>query len=187
MRKHTIAGLMVVFAGTLMAACAPADESGEAETETAAAEPTAAELALPGTDDAADVWAYLGEADYQSWELWPGKGKNYPGGEPHGSTLTTYLNPAAFGAVSGGADGMPAGAIIVKENYMPDGMLGAITTMYKVPGYNADAADWYWVKFMPDGSVDMDGMAQGKVGMCISCHSGKADNDYVMTADLGGQ
>ena len=81
---------------------------------------------------------------------------------------------------------MPNGAIIVKENYMPDGQLAAITTMYKVDGFNPEANDWHWVKFLPDGSVDMDGMAQGKVPMCIGCHSGRADNDYIYTGDLGG-
>jgi hypothetical protein len=31
----------------------------------------------------------------------------------------------------------------------------------------------------------MDGMAQGRVEMCIGCHAGGADNDYLMTAKIG--
>ena len=51
---------------------------------------------LPDTT-AASVLDYLDEVDYQeSWELWPGFGEKYQGGEPHGMLLTTYLNPAAL-------------------------------------------------------------------------------------------
>ena len=54
--------------------------------------------------------AYLGEVDYQkSWELWPGLGEKYQGGDPHGMLLTTYLNPAAVKALED------------KKGVMPDG------------------------------------------------------------------
>jgi hypothetical protein len=133
------------------------------------------------------LWEHLQSADYRAnWELWPGKGEKYEGTEPHGMLLTTYLNEVAYDALTNAAGRMPADAIIVKENYMPDGTLAAITTMYKVEGYNAEAGDWHWVKFLADGSIDMDGMAQGKVAMCIGCHTGKADNDYVFTGSLSG-
>ena len=57
--------------------------------------------------------AYLEEMDYQqSWELWPGKGEKYEGGEPHGMLLTTYLNPAAYDALDGKDGVMPNGAIL---------------------------------------------------------------------------
>ncbi len=36
---------------------------------------------------------------------------------------------------------MPAGAIVVKENYMPDKKLAAITVMYKVAGYNPEVGN----------------------------------------------
>ena len=59
---------------------------------------------------AASVVAYLGEVDYQkSWELWPGLGEKYQGGDPHGMLLTTYLNPAAVKALED------------KKGVMPDG------------------------------------------------------------------
>lgn len=40
------------------------------------------------------------------------------------------------------------------------------------------------VKHLPDSSVDMDGMAQGRVQMCIGCHGAKQDNDYIFTGSL---
>ena len=152
--------------------------SGSSSTATVSA-------SMPGTEDAGALWAHLEEEGYKSWNLWPGKGEHYPGGAPHGATLTTYLNATAAHALDQGAASMPAGSIIVKENYMPDGTLDAVTTMYKVTGYNPDAGDWHWVKYHPDGTVFADGMAQGMVPGCIACHTGKADNDYIFTSNLG--
>ena len=64
--------------------------------------------------------------------------------------------------------------------------LGAITVMFRrEAGYDDDNADWFWAKFLPDGSLDknaMGGSLAGRVakGMdtgCIACHSG--EDDYV--------
>ncbi len=40
------------------------------------------------------------------------------------------------------------------------------------------------MKHLADGSVDMNGMAQGRVAPCIACHEAKRDNDYVFTGSL---
>lgn len=140
---------------------------------------------LPGQPDTtgAAVWQYLQTADYQaSWQTWPGKGEFYTGQEPHGMLLTTYLNDIALDALTSKAGRFPPGAIIVKENYMPDRTLAAVTTMYKVQRYNPEAADWFWVKHLPDGSVE--GTAEGRVAGCIECHAARQDNDYVYTGSL---
>lgn len=171
------------------AACGPRDAGDQVEeAPEAEAEPAAEEVAALPDASAEAVLAYLSAADFRnSWDLWPGKGEKYEGTEPHGALLTTYLNPAAAQAATSGAGRMPPGAIVVKDNFMPDGMLGASTVMYKIEGYNPEAGDWWWAKFMPDGSVDMDGMAQGRVEMCIGCHAKGADNDYLLTGSIGGQ
>jgi predicted small lipoprotein YifL len=122
---------------------------------------------LPDTA-AASVVDYLEEVDYQNnddWELFPGSTKKYEGRDPHGMLLTTYVNPAAFEAIEDDAT-TPSGAIIVKENYMPDGNLAATTVMYKKSGYNPDHNDWYWLKVLTDGTVEKEGMVQG----CQDCH-----------------
>jgi hypothetical protein len=75
---------------------------------------------------------------------------------------------------------LPDGAIIVKENYSADKKLGALTVMYKVKGYNPQAGDWFWVKYLPDGKVAVE----GKVDACINCHASAKANDYVGTAPL---
>jgi hypothetical protein len=135
---------------------------------------------LPDTSGAA-MWAYLQQENYQqNWRLWPGKGELYEGTEPHGMLLTTYLNEAAFEALMNEAGEMPSGAIIVKENYTPGGTLDAVTTMYKVEGYNPDHNDWFWVKQSPTGVVDVEGRVEG----CPNCHQAQAANDYIYTGAL---
>jgi hypothetical protein len=141
------------------------------------------EMALPDTTGAA-VWSYLEAADYRAnWELWPGKGELYAGQEPHGALLTTYVNPAAHEAATSMAGSMPAGAIVVKENYMPDSTLAAITIMYKVEGYDPANNNWYWVKRLADGTIEVEGRGAG----CIGCHAAQKSNDYIFTGSLSGQ
>lgn len=169
-----------------------ASEPDASEPAAAPETPPAVEAAYAGPDTSgAAVWAFLGEAGYQSsWALWPDKSELYTGQEPHGMLLTTYLNPAAMEALEAGAAAMPAGAIIVKENYMPDSTLAAVTVMVKVPGYNPDHSDWFFTKHLPDGTLDQgpDGMPmEGRLTGCQNCHAARAANDYIYTGDLGGE
>jgi hypothetical protein len=127
--------------------------------------------------EAAALWAHIEKANYQgSYKLFPGKGKLYAGGAPHGMLLTTYVNDAAYKALSQGGKTMPAGSILVKENYMPDKSLAAITVMYKSSGFDAENNDWYWLKRDAAGKVE----ASGKVAGCIGCHK-PSQRDYVLT------
>jgi hypothetical protein len=138
---------------------------------------------------ASDLWNKIQGDKYQdNWKLWPGKGKFYKGTEPHGMLLTTYLNEAAYEAVEKKEKELPNGSIVIKENYMPDKTLGAITVMQKIEGYNPEGGDWFWVKFKADGNpetAEMGGKSMpvaGKVPMCIGCH--QASNSgirYIMT------
>lgn len=157
------------------AACAPGDEAVE---QSYAEETDPAVMAVsPDTTDAA-LWAHLQDEGYTSWALWPGKGELYQGVEPHGMLLTTYVNALALDALRNGAGVMPEGAVIVKENYTPDGTLAALTVMKKVAGYAAEHADWFWAKYFPDGTAE----ASGRVEMCQVCHSAQRSADYLFTA-----
>jgi hypothetical protein len=129
---------------------------------------------LPETNGKA-VIAYLNESGYQGWQLWPGKSKFYPGRFPHGSLLTTYVSKGTYRAVQAKAGRIPAGEFVVKENYTPEKQLVAITVMYKQAGYNTEGGDWFWLKYLPDGTIQ----AEGKVGGCIGCHAAVRGNDWL--------
>lgn len=117
--------------------------------------------------------------DYESWQLWPGKGKLYQGTEPHGALLTTYLNEAAMKGLSESPANLPDGSIIVKENYTPDKNLAAVTVMYKKADYNPAAGDFFWLKYGADGGIQKE----GKVDGCINCHRTAKGNDFLFTND----
>ena len=120
------------------------------------------------------------ENPYLGYHHWPGKEGFYKGIEPHGAILRTYVNPTAYLTIITKGGELPPGSIVVKENYMPNFDLAAITVMYKVKGYNPDANDWFWVKYAPDGKAQAEGKVQG----CINCHGNKKDNDYIFTGSL---
>ncbi|MGE4609922.1 MAG: hypothetical protein AAED33_00695 [Paracoccaceae bacterium] len=90
----------------------------------------------------------------------------------------------------------------MKRNYGPEGVtedqvlmdpaknLGAITVMFRrEAGYDGDNQDWFWVKYLPDDSLDKNAkggslagrVAKGMDAGCIACHS--AEDDYVFTSD----
>lgn len=164
----------------LAAGCAPAEDEGTVEEAAEVVVEAEAEPTPPDTSAVA-LWAHLEEADYrENWSLWPDKGELYPGTEPHGMLLTTYLNPLALDAVTNKAGALSAGAIVVKENYMPDSTFAAVTVMYKSADYDPEHNDWFWTKRLADGTVE----AAGRVAMCFGCHAGGADNDYLMTAPI---
>lgn len=176
-RLHCLAVVAVLGA----AACTPDDEPRIEPIDDATQQPQTSAQAAPDTT-AASLWAHLQSADYRSWPLYPGKGELYTGTEPHGMLLTTYVNPLAHDAITNGAVTMPAGAIIVKENYMQDSTYAAATVMHKVPGYNPQNGDWFWVKY------DANGVAEegaGRAAMCQQCHAAARDRDYLMTALQG--
>jgi len=165
---------MAMLAATA-AACAPADESNAGDT----GESAAVTAALTPDSTASSLWSHLESSAYQTWPLWPGRDRLYAGTEPHGMLLTTYVNDLARDALTNGAMTMPAGAIVVKENYMPDSTLAAVTVMYKVTGYAPASGDWFWAKYnMPGAVVE----ASGRVDMCQACHAGARDRDFLMTA-----
>ncbi len=169
----------VAFLGVLIVGCGPSDGEGDAQAAVTSADTTGAA-----------IWAHLQGSNYQTeWQLWPGKGRLYTGQIPHGMLLTTYVNSVASEALASGAATMPAGAIVVKENYMPDSTLAAVTTMYKVTGYNAEHSDWFFTKHLASGVLDTmpNGMdMEGRLPGCQNCHLGMQSNDYLFTGTLGG-
>jgi len=136
-----------------------------------------------------ELWDLIQTENYKvRWKMWPGKGAFYKGTKPHGALLTTYVNSTGLDAIEKREKKLPPGTIIIKENYMPDKALGAITVMYNLAGFDKEHNDWFWVKYSPDGkpmTKDMDGKTMtlaGKVPGCIGCHSvSNSGIDFIMT------
>ncbi len=115
----------------------------------------------------------------------------YEGTDPHGMMLETFYTTANL-------DGH-TGALVIKRNYGPEGVtadqvlgerdehLASVTVMFRrAEDYAPDTGNWFWAKYLPDGSLDqapdgtaLAGMAQG----CISCHAAAEGEDYLFTTD----
>ena len=140
----------------------------------------AADESLPAADGKA-VYTYITKDNpYQDWALFPGKGKFYKGQHPHGALLTTYVNKVALDGINQRVGTLADGAIVIKENYMPDKTLGAVTVMYRVNGYDPEAGDWFWAKYNADGAI----AKEGKVAGCIGCHTAAINNDWIFTGPV---
>jgi len=181
--KHPVAIALAVCAALLATGCTGNDEQAPEPATLESQSPTASDM--PGLADpdttAAAVWGYVQARQYASdWSMWPGKIPFYPGTEPHGALLTTYLNDVARDAVTNGATSLPPGSIIVKENYRPESTLAATTIMYKFAGYDPAHDDWFWLKRMPTGEVE----ASGRIESCQTCH-GESETDFIKTQTLG--
>ncbi len=118
----------------------------------------------------------------------------YEGTEPHGFVLETFYTSATVNGHTG--------ELLVKRNYGPKDVeveavqadrakhLGAVTVMFKrEAGYDDDNQNWFWAKYLPDGSLDKNpkGMmlagkvAKGAKAGCIACHSGAPGDNYIFT------
>lgn len=146
---------------------------------------------------AGQIWAALGTLNMV------GDGATvadvYPGGAPHGELLETITTTTTI-------DGHD-GTLIVKKNFAapadgdgitpedvaadPNAYLVAVTIMFqREDGYDADNANWFWAKYLPDGSLDRnpaDMQLAGRVGNreadagCLGCHDDAPGEDYIFT------
>ncbi|OWU79815.1 hypothetical protein ATO5_01915 [Loktanella sp. 22II-4b] len=120
----------------------------------------------------------------------------YEGTDPHGMMLETFYTTATIEGHEG--------QLVVKRNYGPEGVeamqvlsepekhLGAITVMFRrEEGYDPENKDWFWAKYLPDGTLDKNpkGMqlagrvAKGADQGCIACHVGADGDDMLFTSD----
>lgn len=116
----------------------------------------------------------------------------YEGTDPHGVVLQTLWGEIAVQD--------HRGLVIVKRNYGPADVtidevanspaenLGSVTVMLqREDGYAPDSGNWFWAKYLPDGSLDQtpEGvMLAGRAAGCIACHSEAEGGDFVYTMDV---
>lgn len=162
---------------------------------------TAQAQMMPPFGSEADV-AYAG----QLWDAMtaarlagPGmiRAKPYEGTDPHGMMLETFITTATINGHTGD--------LIVKRNFGPAGVsadavlsdpdkhLGAYTVMFRrEAGYDAEDKDWFWVKYLPDGSLDKTPMGMSMAGQiakgmeegCIACHKSGGDDMLFVSEHL---
>ncbi len=123
--------------------------------------------------DATALWNYISKVSpYKQWGQFPDHKGMLASKSPHGAFTQIWASASALSAKKAP---LPAGSIIVKEGMGQDKKVSSVVVMYKVKGFNPEAGDWFWALYDPDGTAK----ASGKVAACISCHSVKADNDYL--------
>jgi hypothetical protein len=176
----TVRRTLAVLVLAMFAACEPREPPAPQQTVPSPPPPPPEPAARQQTSDTTDagLWAHLQSANYRNWDTWPGREQLYAGTEPHGALLTTHVNEPARAALARGDTVMPPGALIVKENFVPDSTLVAITAMYKVAGYDAAGGDWFWARWDANGTPEVSGRAE----VCKACHSANAAQDFLMTA-----
>lgn len=74
----------------------------------------------------------------------------------------------------------PVGTIFVKESYKGEGgQMGDMTSLTvmikRAEGYDPANGDWEYLMASPSFEV----INQGKMEMCIGCHSVAADTDFI--------
>ncbi len=127
------------------------------------------------------LWEHMTvENPYQQYSLWPGKEGFYESTMPAANIQKLYLNNPALDTVINKKGLFPNGSLIIKEMYTDDKKLNLITVMCKEKGFHPEGNDWYWVKYKPDGEAPL----KGKVELCIECHVGVKDNDYIFTGSI---
>lgn len=142
------------------------------------------------TKYAADLWNALLAADLVGPKAI--QTRPYPGQPPHGAVLqyidTTLTVNGQSGSVIVMGNFAGVGVSIDNVARNPKRYLTAVTVMYKRANYDPDNANWFWVRYLTDGTLDKDpqGLAlAGRIGKadpptgCIKCHLAAPGNDRV--------
>lgn len=165
-------------------------------------------------------WNYLLTNNYKHWSPPPGKSsdffqsesKSFPSStsmEAHSRWSKIYMNRVGTRQLQN----LATGTVMILENYRADKSLMSISVMYRSPGFNPEAGNWFWIQYAPDGTVlhTHQGVPTkpvaiaktftasrktvplvGRAASCIQCHqSAKSDlaffndalNDHSRVAD----
>lgn len=144
----------------------------------------------PTTEEfAKSFWRFIvrPQSPYTKWAKIAVKAPEASDGEtPHGPATAVYANPTAIQDVKS----LPDGAILVIEDLSKDGKSrDGVSVMYRVKDTDPEHNDWYWLRFLPDGSISRSDTTSsgkpmaGKVKSCIDCHTQAAGGDYVFSND----
>lgn len=179
--KKIVLTMLAVFLVSVFLGCVQKQPETAAPTATVTAQKTP-ETEITGlAPDGKVIYKYMMDNKYnQNWKMWPGKQAFYST-TAHGATfMTTYVNDVALATIQGKTGKMKEDSVIVKENYDANKTLMALTVMFKEDGYDPANNDWFYAKYAPNGTIQVE----GKVKACIDCHAKVKDNDYIFTSPL---
>jgi len=129
-------------------------------------------------------------ANFANWSLDVEKTGIDPSlGAAHGGNDSTTIRKIYFkDGVKRSGDEYPVGATILKYSYNSNGQVNMRTGMVKRGNdFDTEHNNWEYFVIMPDGKIasDDDGnkMRGSNLmnGMCIGCHSGASNKDYIFT------
>ncbi len=130
-----------------------------------------------------DFWQFLtrSKTPYKKWTAWPDAAEPRAGEAPHGAFVKTYANTVAINDTAA----LAHGSILVQEEYDDQKTLKSVSVMYRVKGADPAHFDWYWLRYLPDGTVAKQRAKPiaGKVASCIECHAKAGGDDLVYSND----
>jgi hypothetical protein len=143
-------------------------DNGETTTEETATEASPpAPAPLPGLPN----WT----AGYRAWTKLNASPIPPRDSDPHLGTKDVYASREMLRSA------FPPGTVVVKEARRPGAdFVGLVAGMRKVAGANPGHNDWVFVEWTRE-SADAPFTELARGGVCESCHSGVADQDYVFT------
>jgi hypothetical protein len=123
--------------------------------------------------------------DCSDWRSWTKvNGARFLSKGHGGKWVDVYVEPQYVDAYKAGEGAAhPVGMRVVKAGYKDQAgtQFEALTVMGKMkPGYDAANGDWYYGVLMEDGRT---AKMQGKIEMCINCHSQASGRDYLFGAE----
>jgi hypothetical protein len=136
-------------------------------------------------EQASALWSEL-QPHLQWPALAPPSGMR-PSTDPDGAFYAQHANSLAVTDPAA----LPLGSIILRRNFTSEDetALAGYTAMKRIDNFNPEGGDWFWAKFAPDGSLELDELgvplagAVGKGGTngCISCHANAPGGDFVFS------
>ena len=185
MRRHRLCFAITVLGLSVYGQLAVAQGSGSSRS-------TPSKPARPQTTQefADSLWRFIvrPESPYTKWAAIPaGKVEHRPEiGKAHGGNAKIYANPTAMQDLSS----PPQGSIFVIDDYADGGKTrNNVSIMYRAKGTDPEHNDWYWLRYLPNGSIakadDNPGAKPiaGKVKSCIDCHEKAGGKDWVFSND----
>lgn len=122
------------------------------------------------------------DAAYNTWKVLQRDKSEGDADNPHGTLTPTYANKVA----ADDPQNLPIGSVLVREDYDDKRKRLSISVMYRVKAYDKDHGNWYWLKYLENGTVARgkdNKPISGKVASCRECHAKAGDNDFVFSND----